>query len=154
MWLECTHRSAAKSSRLVTEMCPCGGRDGMVGVRYASDRGRGGAREMHAINRGSLMAEVRRAPFDALSQVLEDARAKLEELTEATATVASARNCASSAARRWLWQRSRALSAPASCGCYEGCSSGAGLEDWWLPAISAQAGAPDEPAQECAHDAA
>src|SRR5918996_1584095 len=64
MWLECTHRSAAKSSRLVTEMCPCGGRDGMVGVRDASDRGRGGAREMHAINRGSFMAEVRRAPFE------------------------------------------------------------------------------------------
>ena len=40
-----------------------------------------------------------------------------------------------------------------SCGCYEGCSSGAGLGDWWLPAISAQAGAPDEHPQECAHDA-
>ena len=26
-----------------------------------------------------------------------------------------------------------------SCGCYEGCSSGAGLEDWWCPAISDQA---------------
>ena len=40
-----------------------------------------------------------------------------------------------------------------SCGCYEGCSSGAGLGDWWLPAISAQAGAPDGHPQECAHDA-
>ena len=47
------------------------------------------------------------------------------------------------------WARRRA-----SCGCYGGCSSGAGLGDWWLPAISAQAGAPDEPTQECAHDAA
>jgi hypothetical protein len=32
----------------------------------------------------------------------------------------------------------------ASCGCYEGCSSEADLEKWWLPASSRQAGAPDE----------
>ena len=35
----------------------------------------------------------------------------------------------------YQWDRTRA-----GCGCYEGCSSEAGLEDWWLPAISAHAG--------------
>lgn len=35
--------------------------------------------------------EDRQTPFDALNQVLEDTRAKLEELTEAAATVAELR---------------------------------------------------------------
>jgi hypothetical protein len=59
------------------------------------------------------------------------------------------------AARASVWPTvPTATPVPPSCGCYERCSSGASLEDRWLPAISAQAGAPDEPAQECAHDAA